>query len=52
MGFGSYDEGEQEQQPDDDEVKGESVKKHARDAKHDGEDAIEDENTDEMMEHL
>lgn len=50
MGFGSYDEGEQEQDVNEDEESGEAVTKQDCDYK--GKDGIEDEDTNDMMRHL
>jgi len=50
MGFGSYDESEQESANDHDEVDGDSVTKN--DSDYSGSDGIEDESVGEMMEHL
>lgn len=50
MGFGSYDESEQEQQSDREEDNGESVTKQGIGI--DGEDRITDQSTSEIMAHL
>jgi hypothetical protein len=50
MGFGSYDESEQESANDHDEVEGESVTKN--DSNYSGSDKLKDSSVDSMMEHL
>jgi len=50
MGFGSYDESEQEQPSEDEQDNGESVTKQGVGIN--GNDSIEDESTSDMMKHL
>lgn len=50
MGFGSYDESEQEQPGNDDQDNGEAVTKVG--ASDDGSDSLEDESVSDMMGHL
>lgn len=50
MGFGSYDESEQEQPGENEQEDVEAVDKDG--GTHEGEDTIEDEDVDDMMGHL
>jgi len=52
MGFGSYDESEQEQANDNDEVEGEDMTADFKSEVHDGTDSVANDSTDEMMGHL
>jgi len=49
MGFGDYDEDENQQQRDDEQA-GESVDKQGE--SYDGDDGVEDDDTDEMLQYL
>lgn len=50
MGFGSYDESEQEQNVNDDDEDGESVTKQGESVN--GSDSVEDDSVDDMLEYL
>jgi hypothetical protein len=52
MGFGSYDESEQEQPDEDDAVDGEDVTAEIRGTSYEGSDSVADGSTDDMMGHL
>lgn len=52
MGFGSYDESEQDQGGNDDEVEGQDVTSDFKSESHNGSDSVENEDTSDMMKHL
>lgn len=52
MGFGSYDESEQEQPDEDDGVAGEDMTAEIRGTVYEGNDSVADASTDDMMGHL